>query len=168
MIARHWLYPAGIVTLLIVSRTGLGIAQQATPIASQNAGLEAVWRLEEQYWRLVKAGDVDNYRKLWDDGFRGWPCKAQHPATKAAIGDWVRDIRDQRVRFSYSLTREGAADFGSIVVVYYQTPMVYEYPDGRVVDRDRVYKFTHTWRKTGDTWLIIGGMCGQLPAPTSP
>jgi hypothetical protein len=159
---------AGIAALLVFSRTGLGHAQQATPTANQSAGVKAVWSLEEQYWRLVKAGDVDNYRKLWDEGFRGWPCKAQHSATKAVIGDWVRDIRDQRVKFSYSLTREGAADFGNIVVVYYQTPMVYEYPDGRVVDRDRVYKFTHTWRKTVDSWLIIGGMCGQLPPPTSP
>ena len=168
MTAWHWLNHAGIATLLIVARTGRGDAQQATPTASQSAGVEAVWRLEEKYWRLVQAGDVDTYRALWDDGFRGWPCKALHPATKRAIGDWVRDIRDQKVRFSYSLTREGAADFGNTIVVYYQTPMVYEYPDGRVVDRDHVYKFTHTWRKTGDTWLIIGGMCGQLPAPTSP
>jgi ketosteroid isomerase-like protein len=127
-----------------------------------------VWGREELYWRLVQAGDVDNYRALWDDDFRGWPCKPQHTATKATITDWVRDIRDQKVKFSYSLTREGAADFGDIVVLYYKTPMVYEYPDGRVVDRDRVFKFTHTWRNTGKTWHIIGGMCGELPPQPSP
>lgn len=168
MTTRHWLNHSAFTILLVVFVTGFGRAQQATPSAGGSPRVEAVWGREEEYWRLVQTGDVENYRALWDDGFRGWPCKAQHSTTKATITDWVREIRDQKVRFSYSLTREGAADFGDIVIVYYQTPMVYEYPDGRVVDRDRVFKFTHTWRKTGKTWRIIGGMCGELPPRTSP
>ena len=168
MTTHQWLNHAAIIILSIVFVTGFGRAQQGTPKESQNERVEAVWGREELYWRLVQAGDVENYRALWDEGFRGWPCKLQHTATKTIIGDWVRDIRDQKAKFSYSLTREGAADFGDIVVVYYKTPMVYEYPDGRVVDRDRIFKFTHTWRKTGKTWLIIGGMCGELMAQTNP
>ena len=168
MTTHHRLNHAAVVILAIVSVTGFGRAQQPRPNGSRSERVEAVWGREELYWRLVQAGDVDNYRALWDDGFRGWPCKPQHTATKATITDWVRDIRDQKVKFSYSLTREGAADFGDIVVLYYKTPMVYEYPDGRVVDRDRVFKFTHTWRKTGKTWHIIGGMCGELPPQPSP
>ncbi len=70
--------------------------------------------------------------------------RTQHSLSKAEIGNWVRDIRDQKVKLTYSLTRDGAADFGDIVVIYYKTPMVYEYPDGRIVDRDKVFKFTHT------------------------
>ncbi|HKZ77972.1 MAG TPA: DUF4440 domain-containing protein [Pyrinomonadaceae bacterium] len=168
MTTRHWLNNAALAILAIVSVTSFGHAQQATPSEDRNARVEAVWGREELYWRLVQAGDVDNYRALWNEGFRGWPCKAQHTATKANIADWVRDIRDQKVKLRYSLTREGAADFGDIVVIYYQTPIIYEYPDGRVVDRDRVFKFTHTWRKNGKTWEIIGGMCGELPPQTSP
>jgi uncharacterized protein DUF4440 len=166
--AHHWLNHAAAAILAIVAVTGVVRAQQAKLNRTTNARVEAVWGREELYWRSVQAGDVDNYRALWDDGFRGWPCKAQHTATKTNIADWVRDIRDQKVKLSYSLTREGAADFGDIVVIYYQTPMVKEYPDGRVVDRDRVFKFTHTWRKTRKTWNIIGGMCGELLPQTSP
>jgi ketosteroid isomerase-like protein len=165
---RHLRRPAMIALFLTASAVGSSRAQQASPTTVGGPGVEAVWALEEQYWRFVQAGDVDRYRALWDEGFRGWPCWASHPATKAIIGDWVRDIRDQKVRFSYALTREGAADFGDIVVVFYQTPMLYEYPDGRAENRDRVFKFTHTWRKTGTTWKIIGGMCGQLLTPTGP
>jgi hypothetical protein len=166
MTTRQCLKRTALAAALMVWLTGVGRAQR--PVASgTSAGVEAVWAREQQYWHFVQTGDVDNYRALWDDGFRGWPCKAQHPATKATISDWVRDIRDQKVTFTYTLTREGAADFGDIVVVYYQTPMVYQYPDGRVVDHDRVFKFTHTWRRSGSTWLIIGGMCGELPQ-TSP
>jgi len=162
------LFQATFVILAIASLAGFGRAQQGTPDTKKNPRVEAVWKMEELYWRYVKAGDVDNYRTLWDDGFRGWPCKFQDTATKAQIGDWVRDIRDQKAKLTYALTYEGAADFGDIIVVYYKTPMVYEYPDGRTVDRDLVFKFTHTWRRTGNTWHIIGGMCGQVLPATTP
>src|SRR5262245_42353753 len=140
---------------------GLTNAQQSKE--SQRHNVAAVWRREELYWQYVKAGDVENYRTLWDENFRGWPCKNQHTATKSEIGNWVRDIRDQKSRLTYSLTFDGAADFGDIVIVYYETPMMFEYPDGRVVDKEKIFKFTHTWRKSGGTWLIIGGMCGEIP-----
>jgi len=35
--------------------------------------------------------------------------------------------------------------------------------DGSVKNAGREYKFTHTWMKVGSAWLIIGGMCGELP-----
>ena len=162
MTNRRWLHHTVIALLLSFSTASSSRAQEPTVEVVVSPSVEAVWALEEQYWRFVRAGDVDGYRTLWDDGFRGWPCWAPEPATKASIGDWVRDIRDQKVKFTFALTREGAGDFGDIVVVFYQTPMLYEYPDGRVENRGRVFKFTHTWRKTGTTWQIIGGMCGQL------
>lgn len=168
MTDRRWVHQAAIALLLSIAAARSSRAQQSSATTGGSPGVEAVWAQEEQYWRFVQAGDVDGYRTLWDEGFRGWPCWASHPATKAIIGDWVRDIRDKKARFTYSLTREGAADFGDIVVVFYQTPMLYEYPDGRVENRDRVFKFTHTWRKTGNTWQIIGGMCGQLITQTNP
>ncbi len=168
MTTYKWLKSAAVVILSTVSLSGLAHAQQIDTKGSRSASVAAVWGREELYWRLVKSGDVEKYRELWDDGFRGWPCKNQHTAGKSEIGNWVRDIRDQKAKFTYALTFDGAAEFGDIVVVYYQTPMVYEYPDGRIENKDNRYKFTHTWRKTGKTWLIIGGMCGELPPPPKP
>jgi hypothetical protein len=168
MTKYRWLSYAAIGILSVVSVTGLVRAQKATPNGTLNARVEALWKREEQYWRFVQVGDVDNYRILWDNGFRGWGCKPQHTFTRAKVTDWVRDIRDQKAKVTYSLTFDGAADFGDIVIVFYKTPMIFEYPDGRVLDRDRIFKFTHTWRKTGKTWLIIGGMCGELPRQTNP
>jgi len=79
---------AAILILSIVPMATFAHAQSAAPNGSLNPRVEAVWKREELYWRLVKAGNVDNYRALWDDGFRGWPCKPQHTATKAKITDW--------------------------------------------------------------------------------
>jgi len=42
--------------------------QAAAPAAtSAAAAIAAVWSLEEDYWRYVKAGDVENYVTLWHD-----------------------------------------------------------------------------------------------------
>jgi ketosteroid isomerase-like protein len=124
----------------------------------------AVWEREDAYWRYVKAGDVEGYVALWHDDFVGWPCGQPHPMRKASIGDWVRKVRDERLKVAAELTREGAQDFGDTVVVHYSFTRVDTWPDGRVEGAGRVDKITHTWKKVGDTWLIIGGMCGNVSA----
>lgn len=136
-------------------------ASADTPVA-ESASIAQVWQREADYWQYVAAGDVDRYVALWDDRFIGWPCDQPHPLRKAGIGDWVRKVRDQHIRVDAELTREGAQDFGDVVVVHYSFTRVDTYPDGRVEGRGDVRKITHTWMKVGADWLIIGGMCGNL------
>lgn len=136
-------------------------ASADTPVA-ESASIAQVWQREADYWRYVAAGDVDSYVALWDDRFIGWPCDQPHPLRKTGIGDWVRKVRDQHIRVDAELTREGAQDFGDVVVVHYSFTRVDTYPDGRVEGRGDVRKITHTWMKVGADWLIIGGMCGNL------
>jgi len=151
---------------LVVTVVG-GLLATAATARSRASDVDEVWAMEDTYWRYVKAGDVEKYRTLWNDGFRGWPCHNEHPATKAEIGDWVREIRDGKITFDYTLTREGASNVGGVVVVYYKTPMIWKYADGRVDGRTELWrKFTHTWVKVGGKWQIIGGMCGA-DAPRS-
>jgi ketosteroid isomerase-like protein len=126
------------------------------------AAVKAVWELEEAYWRYVKAGDVENYVTLWHDDFIGWPCGQVHPKRKDSIGDWVRQVRDNKISLEYVLTREGDASFGDSVVVHYSFTRVDTYPDGRVEGRGNRSKITHTWKRMGDSWQIIGGMCGNV------
>ena len=136
-------------------------ASADTPVA-ESASVERVWQREADYWRYVAAGDVDSYVALWDDRFIGWPCDQPHPLRKTGIGDWVRKVRDQHIRVDAKLTREGAQDFGDVVVVHYSFTRVDTYPDGKVEGLGVVRKITHTWMKVGPDWLIIGGMCGDL------
>jgi hypothetical protein len=164
ILAKH----GGLALLVAVTFTVVGTRLASSASARlRSSDVDEVWAQEDAYWRYVKAGDVEKYRTLWNDGFRGWPCHDPHPATKAAIGNWVKEIRDGKIQFSYSLTREGASNVGGVVVVYYQTPMIWKYADGRVEGRnDLPRKFTHTWMKAGAKWQIIGGMCGA-DAPRS-
>ena len=152
--------------LLVVTVVG-GLLATAGTARSRASDVDEVWAMEDAYWRYVKAGEVEKYRALWNDRFRGWPCHNEHPATKAEIGDWVREIRDGKITFDYKLTREGASNVGGAVVVDYKTPMIWKYADGRVDGRTELWrKFTHTWLKVGGKWQIIGGMCGA-DAPRS-
>ncbi|MFI5243893.1 MAG: DUF4440 domain-containing protein [Gemmatimonadales bacterium] len=153
----------GVIVLVALSpwRTAGG---QAAPLAAktqvQPSIVDEVWAMEDSYWRYVKAADVEKYLTLWNKDFRGWPCADEHPATKANIGDWVRDIRDKKVRFTSALSKEGATSVGGVVVVYYRTSMNYEYPDRHKESVGKPVKITHTWMKVNGRWEIIGGMCG--------
>jgi hypothetical protein len=157
----HWLRSTLPVLVLSVAPRGIVLAQVAP--ADTSASVAAVWALEDAYWRYVQAGDVASYRTLWHDRFVGWPCVTPHTATKDSIGGWVRRIRDEHIQLTFDLKREGVADLGSTIVVYYSTPMIRTYPDGRIEGRDTTWKFTHTWQRDRGRWQIIGGMCG-LPA----
>jgi ketosteroid isomerase-like protein len=155
-----------VLALLLLALSSNGVQSATDSIASsppEPESVSQVWRLEADYWRFVKAGDVDSYVSLWHDRFIGWPCGQDHPKRKASIGDWVREVRDKHIQVDSNLTREGAEDFGNVVVVHYRFTRVDTYPDGKVEGRGKESKITHTWMKIGDSWQIIGGMCGTLP-----
>jgi len=134
--------------------------------SAESQNVAEVWAREDDYSRFEKAGDVESYRTLWHDKFIGWPCDQEHPKRKPAIGRWVQKVRDEKIQDTSVMTREGAEDFGTVVVVHYRVTGVYTYPDGRVEGQGSVYKITHTWMRVGPTWQIIGGMCGSLAQGT--
>jgi hypothetical protein len=152
--------------LLLLGLSASGVHSATEPVASSPPDSESVsqvWGREADYWRFVKDGDVESYVALWHDRFIGWPCGQDHPKRKASIGDWVREVRDNHIQVDSNLTREGAEDFGNVVVVHYRFTRVDTYPNGKVEGKGKESKITHTWMKVGDSWLIVGGMCGTLP-----
>lgn len=149
--------------LFFLSASGFEEAAAQSVSMPESENVAQVWSREADYWRFVEAGDVENYVSLWHDKFIGWPCGADHPTRKASIGDWVREFREKRIHVVSSLTREGAEDFGNVVVVHYRFTLVETYQDGKIEGEGEESKITHTWIKAGDSWLIIGGMCGTYP-----
>ena len=131
----------------------------AIVVSSVSAQEDEVWQMEENYWKYVQAGDVEKYRSLWNDEFVGWPSSMSQPARKTNIGDWVVRIRDEKIQVSYDLNREAVQYFGDVAVVHYTTPIIYRLSDGTVTGEGQLLKFTHTWKKFGDQWQIITGMC---------
>ena len=155
-------------TLLLVAIAFLVANSISQEKPEFNPAIAQVWALEDDYWRYVRTGDVESYVKLWHQDFVGWPCSMSRPTGKARIGDWVREVRDKKLKVEAELTREAAQQFGDVVVVHYSFTRVDTYPDGRVEGRGKRDKITHTWQRAGNTWLIIGGMCGSLQPAAAP
>ena len=153
-----------VVTLLLGAGLALpGAASEWTPDE------QAVWQLEEDYWRYVSAGDVDAYVRLWHEDFVGWPCFEREPKGKADIGSWVRDIRENKWKLKYQLKPLANQSFGDdVVVVHYAAEYVYDYGDGTRSGVGLWRKFTHTWMKTDGRWQIIGGMCAAQEPVKAP
>jgi ketosteroid isomerase-like protein len=124
-----------------IAATGLAGAVAAS---ERTADEQAVWKLEEDYWWYVQAGDVESYVELWHEDFVGWPCHTKTPSDKSGIGSWVTDIRDNQWKFDN------------------------DYGDGTKSGAGIWRKFVHVWKKAGDRWQIITGMCAAQEPVAAP
>lgn len=120
---------------------------------------QAVWRLEEDYWRYVKGQDMKRYLALWDERFVGWPSSSATPAGKANIADWIVPLRADPARvFDYELRREAVRSFGDVVVTHLVVWYVFrDAKTGKEVNRSPL-RITHTWQRHSASWQIITGM----------
>lgn len=146
----------GVIIMFLVCLVG------ATTVAiADSSDEEAVWGLEESYFVYVKNNDIAGYLTLWDERFVGWPCGNLKPSTIENIADWIPSLHaDPSKIYEYELKREAVRSFGDIVVTHYLARQWFQLADtGEVLDEDQV-RITHTWRRRGNTWQIITGMCG--------
>lgn len=122
---------------------------------------KAVWQMEEMYWRIVASGDPEGYSALFHDDFIGWPCTSETPKGTTNSSAWVKEIRDNNWTLIYDLRPEGVHLFGDTSVIHYAAEYVFDYGDGTRKGEGDWRKFTHTWKKYDDQWLLIGGMCAD-------
>ncbi|MBL0358206.1 MAG: DUF4440 domain-containing protein [Chitinophagaceae bacterium] len=116
-----------------------------------------IWQLEENYWKYVKGKDLEAYLTLWDENFIGYPGN-NIITNKDHITDWLTELyKDKTGAYNYELTRKAENVFDDIVIALYDVTQTWTNEKGMVVKRTNS-KITHTWKKTGKGWLIIGGM----------
>ncbi len=116
-----------------------------------------IWQLEENYWKYVKEKDFNSYLNLWDENFIGYPS-TNKIGGKKHITNWITAMfKDRKDSFNYELTRHIENVFGDIVIVLYDATQIWKNEKGEVVEQ-YTFKLTHTWKKTDNGWLIIGGM----------
>ena len=127
----------------------------------QSADERAVWKLEQDYWKYVQAGDLESYRKLWHPDFVGWPNSSARPKRKDHITDWIADYTKKGLKLkSYNLEPAGSQATENVVVTHY-------WITDRWVDKDghgeaETNRITHTWIRTPVGWQIIGGMSAPV------
>ncbi len=149
------MYPAGWLLALALCwiSVATSAAQQMTPDE------QAVWKLEEQYWVYVQTSDLEGYQTLWDERFVGWPSFSPKPLGKTSITDWIPPLHaDPAQKYEYALERMAVRSFGDVVVAHYLVRERWVSASSGEVTRSQAARITHTWKKKGDTWVIITGM----------
>ena len=130
-----------------------------TELSAQSAETlkDEVWQRELQYWQYVKNNDTAAYRTLWHDNFVGYP-ETERLTGKDKIANWITDAYNTKGRhYEFLLDKKKVNAFDDVVITFYDETDIWKNDKNEVV-LEEVYKITHTWKKFGDTWLIIGGM----------
>jgi ketosteroid isomerase-like protein len=118
---------------------------------------DEVWQRELQYWEYVKSNDTTGYRTLWHDNFLGYP-DTERITGKDKIANWLKDMHSNKDRrYEFVLNKKIVNPFGDIVITFYDETDIWKNDKNEIVLQE-AYRITHTWKKFGDTWLIIGGM----------
>lgn len=155
---------AGILIFVIVGCTKSNTSDEPTqsPIVVNTEQSESeAWHMEELYWEYVQNIDTISYKKLWHDDFIGYPSFGVGVSSKKGIAVWIPDLhKDPDLKFSYELHKIESNAIDDVVLVFYDADEIWTNKEGQVV-RKETYKLTHTWKKYGDTWLILGGMAAK-------
>lgn len=122
---------------------------------------EEVWRMEEQYWDYVEKNDTISYKTLWHEDFMGYPSFGDGVSGKVGIAVWIPELHKYNtLKFSYKLYKRGVNAIDDVFMVFYDADEIWTDAQNSVV-RKETFKFTHTWKKYGDSWLILGGMAAK-------
>ncbi|HTE34201.1 MAG TPA: nuclear transport factor 2 family protein [Chryseolinea sp.] len=117
---------------------------------------DEVWQRELQYWKYVEQNDKVNYLTLWHNDFVGYPDS--EIVRKNKIADWINELHNRKgSHYEYSLSKKEVNVFGDVVITFYDESDIWKNDQNEVVAKE-TFKITHTWKKYGDKWLIIGGM----------
>ena len=135
---------------------------QATLPAINKENLEnEVWRMEELYWDYVIKNDTIAYKKLWHNDFIGYPSFGDGVSDKSKIASWIPELYEDKSRiYSVKLNRKAVNSIADVVIVFYDYDRFWTDEQNNILEKN-TFKITHTWKKLGDTWLILGGMAAD-------
>jgi hypothetical protein len=132
--------------------------------SDQSKDEQAVWELEESYWRYAKENDTLSYQNLWDDRFIGWPGLSEPPQGKKNVSDWIPYLHQNSdsVIWGYELKDKMVRSFGDVVVVQYSARDFFlsKITMDTIIDSGD-FRMWHTWQRKGKTWQIITGMSAE-------
>lgn len=148
-----------VLTFIVCSATTL-TAQVTSPEQKE------IWSLEECYWKDVQALDLNDFLKLWNDDFKGWPATSNSPIPKDSAANVIRDpLASGSKMTQYKLHPKVVQIFGRTAIAIYAVTFTWVAKDGKVERTGQWYKLIHTWQKDGNEWKIIGSLSAPLPTP---
>ena len=130
-------------------------AETESATISKEEQEDEVWKMEEQYWDCVEKIDTVAYKKLWHNEFIGYPSFGDGVSNKGKIAIWIPELhKDTSLAFSYKLYKKAVNAIDDVVTVFYDADEIWTDKENRIVKKE-TYKFTHTWKKYNDNWVIL-------------
>ena len=121
---------------------------------------DEAWHMEEKYWQYVQNNDTITYKTLWHEDFIGYPSFGDGTADKSGIAIWIPKLHsDPNQKFSYQLYKKASNAIDDVVMVFYDADEIWTDQTTKEIKKAK-FKFTHTWKKYGNKWVILGGMAG--------
>jgi Domain of unknown function (DUF4440) len=135
--------------------------ETALPTMTKESIENQAWQMEERYWDYVQRIDTTTYKLLWHDDFVGYPSFGDGVSNKSKIAVWIAELhQDSTLKFSYKLYKKAVNAIDDVVIVFYDADEIWTDKEDKIV-RKETYKFTHTWKKYNDNWVILGGMAAK-------
>jgi hypothetical protein len=159
----------GLTTLLLSAtmtscnekKGGSGNSKTTNQSISKETLKNEAWHMEELYWKYVEKNDTVNYKNLWHNDFIGYPSEGDGTSDKSKIAVWIPELhKDTSQTFSYKLYKKAVNPIDDVVIVFYDADQISTNRQGEIVKKE-TFKITHTWKKYGDSWLILGGMAAR-------
>lgn len=136
-------------------------SEQVSQSLSKDELENEAWKMEEKYWDYVQQNDTVSYKTLWHNDFIGYPTFGDGVSNKSKIAIWIPELhQDPNLKFSNKLYKKAVNAIDDVVIVFYDGELIWTDNENKVV-RKVTKKFTHTWKKYGDNWLILGGMAAD-------
>lgn len=140
--------------------------EETQPIISKAEMENEAWHMEELYWEYVQNIDTVAYKTLWHNDFIGYPSFGDGVSNKNKIAVWIPELhKDTTLTFSYKLYKKASNAIDDVVIVFYDADEIWTNKENQIV-RKETYKFTHTWKKYKDQWVILGGMAANKSQDT--
>lgn len=140
--------------------------EETQPIISKAEMENEAWHMEELYWEYVQNIDTVAYKTLWHNDFIGYPSFGDGVSNKNKIAVWIPELhKDTTLTFSYKLYKKASNAIDDVVIVFYDADEMWTNNENQIV-RKETYKFTHTWKKYKDQWVILGGMAANKSQDT--
>ena len=124
---------------------------------------QAVWELEESYYRFAKNNDPESYLSLFHVNIIGWPTMDPLPKGKDRVSQWIGAVHSDPSRiWNYEIERLAIQTFGDVVVVHYRLHENFVSAHTGEEISSEEYRISHSWFRVGETWRIISGMGGRF------
>jgi ketosteroid isomerase-like protein len=127
---------------------------------------QEVWQMELKLVEFSNAGNIEGFLGLFHKDHVGCSRNDPKPGTKEDRRKTLSMLlRDGRLAHAI-VNREPLSVrlYGDVAIVFYRERDIR--PDGGGKRVESSVRTTHTWKRTGDGWELIGGM-STVEAPTS-